>query len=280
MSYCAIPALIIIPWLVFSYAYFGTVVPTSITGKLALYSHMSIDSTWTKLGYLLGLHSSLGWIMLSAAICGAWWLHQKQNFGKIEIIWLAVMIAFYATSRTALFFWYVVPIYPIYIIFVAAALPFLWDRLGSLAAQFPAIRIGIGVFLASGVLYMGNSQVEYYKNYARYLREVHQSIGIYLRDKADPTHVVAARYIGNTGYYSGLKILDRDGMVSPEAAEYNRKGDYAGLVLDYRPEWVVAAPDREGDEFASTSEFLDNYHLVKSFGWEDRVRHNLYRKID
>jgi len=280
LAYLAVPALIIIPWLVFSYLYFGTIVPTSISGKLALYSHMAIPSFWEKLAYLMGWHNPLGWIMTALAFIGGWWLYQKQNFGVLEIIWLAAMIAFFTIGRTALFFWYVVPVYPIYIIFASASLPFLWDKISIPSSRQLAANMVLTVIICGTLLFMCRQQAIYYKDYARYLNEVHQAIGLYLRDNAAPNDVVAARYIGNTGYYSGLTILDRDGMVTPAAAQYNRQGNYLGLVLDFRPGWVVAAPNREGDEFVDSSQFLEKYKFVKSFGWDASVRHNLYQRKD
>ena len=276
LAYLLVPALIIIPWLVFSYTYFGTIVPSSITGKLALYSHLGSDSPIEKFVFLLGLHNPLGWFMLAAAIMGGWWLYQKQNSGNLEIIWLAAMFAFYTFSRTELFFWYVVPLYPLYIIFAAAAIPFLWDKMAVIVEKLALIRTALALVFAGGLIYMCYGQVIYYKDYARYLNEVHKSIGLYLLQNAQPRDVVSAKYIGYTGYFSKLKVQDRDGMVNPSAAPYNRRGDYLGLVLENQPEWVVAAPNRESEEFANNPEFLYQYKLVKSFGWEERVRHNLY----
>ncbi len=280
LAYLTVPATIIIPWLAFSYWYFGTIIPSSITGKLALYSYLAIDSPWQNLVYLLGLHSWWGWLMLAAAVMGGWWLYQKQNFGRLELIWLAVMVAFFSFGRTQLFFWYVVPIYPLFIIFVSAAIPFQWDRIAAWSKGITWVRLALAVLIAGGLIYMCHSQYVYYKNYARYLNEVHQEIGLYLKANSRPGDVVSAKYIGYTGYYSELRVQDRDGMVNPLAAGYNRRGDYLGLVMDFRPEWVVAAPNRETEEFAKSPVFLAQYELAKSYGWEERVAHNLYRRKD
>ncbi len=278
LAYLIVPAIIVTPWLVYSYFYFGTIIPSSITGKLALYSYLGSDSPLEKLNYLLGLHNPLGWLMATAAIIGGWRLYQKQNFGRLEIIWLAFMIFFYTFSRTELFFWYVVPIYPLFIIFTSAAIPFLWHKIARWLENSRLNRLALAVVISSGLIYMCYSQVVYYKDYARYLNDVHKAIGLYLGENARPSDIVSAKYIGYTGYYSKLKVQDRDGMVNPSAADYNRRGDYLGLVLDHRPEWVVAAPNRETEEFADNPEFLLQYELVKSFGWDERVRHNLYKR--
>ena len=100
---------------------------------------------------------------------------------------------------------------------------------------------------------------------------------MYLKSDAEPEAVVAARYIGNTGYYSNIYVLDRDGLVTPSAASYNRQGDYLGFILDNRPDWVVAAPSRITGQFALNTAFLGEYELVKKFGSGEKTRHNLYR---
>lgn len=188
------------------------------------------------------------------------------------------MLAFFTFSRTQLFFWYIVPIYPLLIIFVSAAIPFQWDRIAAWSEKIIWVKLVLALFITSGLIYMCHSQHVYYRDYARYLNEVHKEIGLYLKANAEPLDVVSAKYIGYTGYFSELKVQDRDGMVNPAAADYNRRGDYLGLVMDFRPGWVVAAPNRETEGFANSQEFLAQYELVKSFGWEERVAHNVYRR--
>jgi hypothetical protein len=278
-AYFVIPAVILIPWFVFSYFYFGTILPGSITGKLALYAHLETRSIWEKLVYLLGWHNPLGWLLSLLAVCGTWWLFAKQNFGRLEIIWLLGMIAFFTFSKTALFFWYAAPIFPLYILIASAALPLLWDRLKLKPERYEVAAIGLSIVVSVTLLFYGYRQLNYYSDYGQYLTDIHQTIGLFLRDNAQPDDIVAARYIGNTGYFSRLHILDRDGLVTPSAAAYNRRGDYIGFILDNSPNWVVAAPSRVTGAFASDSVFLDKYELVRTFGSEERILHNLYRQI-
>ena len=276
-AYFIIPLSILIPWLAFSYFYFGSIVPGSITGKLALYAHLQTDSALEKLVYLLGWHNPLGWLLFLAALFGSWWLLAKQNFGRLEIIWLLAMIAFFTFSKTALFFWYAVPIYPVYLLLATASMPLLWDKFFARAKFYRPAITGFWVVICLTLGYYGFRQLSYYQEYGQYLTTVHQSIGLYLRDNAEPEAVVAARYIGNTGYYSNLYVLDRDGLVTPSAASYNRQGDYLGFILDNRPDWVVAAPSRITGRFAQNTAFLGEYELVKKFGASEKTRHNLYR---
>jgi len=276
-AFFIIPPSILIPWLAFSYFYFGSIVPGSITGKLALYSYLETRNIWEKLVYLLGWHNPLGWLLSLAAVLGSWWLSSKQNFGRLEIIWLVGMILFFTFSKTAIFFWYPVPIYPVYLLLAAASMPLLWDKISVGARFHRPVAIGLAAIICLNLGYYGFRHLRFYQEYGQYLTNVHRSIGLYLKENAEPEDVVAARYIGNTGYYSNLYILDRDGLVTPSASAYNRQGDYIGFILDKKPDWVVAALTRKTGRFALEPAFLGSYELIKSFGSEDRTRHNLYR---
>ncbi|MEE8404571.1 MAG: hypothetical protein V3S17_04185, partial [candidate division Zixibacteria bacterium] len=211
------------------------------------------------------------------ALFGSWWLLTKQNFGRLEIIWFSGMIAFFTLSKTALFFWYPVPLYPVYLLLATASMPLLWDKFFAGAKFYRPLIIGIWALICLTLGYYGFRQMRYYQEYGQYLTTVHQSIGLYLKNNAEPEAVVAARYIGNTGYYSKLYVLDRDGLVTPSAATYNRQGDYLGFILDNRPDWVVAAPSRITGRFAQNTAFLGEYELVEKFGASEKTRHNLYR---
>ncbi|MEE8149262.1 MAG: hypothetical protein V3T75_02300, partial [candidate division Zixibacteria bacterium] len=203
-AYFIIPLSILIPWLAFSYFYFGSIVPGSITGKLALYSFIETRTIWEKLIYILGWHNPLGWLLFLAALFGSWWLLAKQNFGRLEIIWLSGMIAFFTLSKTALFFWYPVPLYPVYLLLATASMPLLWDKFFAGSKFYRPLIFGIWALICLTLGYYGFRQLRYYQEDGQYLTTVHQSIGLYLKNNAEPEAVVAARYIGNTGYYSNL----------------------------------------------------------------------------
>jgi hypothetical protein len=78
---------------------------------------------------------------------------------------------------------------------------------------------------------------------------------------------VCAEDIGYLGYYSGLYILDQDGLVSPQAIPFNRKKDRLGLLEKYRPAYFLTG--LAGPYFAQViqSEWLKwNYRMVAAFG--------------
>ena len=278
-QYLSTPLFIIVPWLLFSYIYFGSVIPNSVSAKLALYSRFATKPFLESLVYLMAWHNPVGWILLLSAIGGGYWLYTKQNFGRLELVWLAGMILFYAFSRTHIFFWYVLPIYPLYLLFAGALLPLLFDRVGISAKRTRMCGVGIAVVLIALATVGNYRAIDYYRTYQDHLENIHKAIGYYLYSHADADDLVAAEDIGYMGYFSKKRILDRDGLVSPEAIPYNRSGDYLGLILDYQPEWVVTAIPSHTADFMENKKFLENYSLEKAFRSGPALEYRVYSKV-
>ncbi len=257
--------LIILPWVIFAYYYFGSPVPNSIAGKLALYSPWGVKSWWENLTFIMGWDHPFGIPLFLLAVAGAWWLKKRQGLGILEITWLSSMVISFALAPTHLFLWYITPIYPIYFLFVGAAFSFVftwreqWRKYTQMVCNLVIVTMAI-------VLVVFNySGVQSHRSYRNMTKTVHQAIGLYLRAHARATDVVAAEDIGYIGYYSGLKILDRDGLISPEVIPYNRSENYFGLILDKRPDWFVADVDSPTSQFISNSRFTARYRLADTF---------------
>lgn len=269
LSYIIIPLVIIGPWLVFEWYYFGAIIPNSAAGKLALYSRFGTMSLIDTVIFLMGWHTIGGWLITIAAVFGGIWLNRKQNFGWLEIIWMLSMLVFFAASGARMFFWYIVPIYPVLILFATAMLPWLAEKLSISPARLPQVR-NVVVVLGGLLLIAGcYKPMAYYKDFQQAMDQMHRSIGLYLAQQGHRDDLVAAEDVGYMGYYSEMRILDRDGLVSPEAIPYNRSGDYFGLIRDYSPEWVVAAPSSPTSGFVADSAFVSLYEPRKNFPYGD-----------
>lgn len=272
-----IPLFLLGPWLVFTTFYFGSALPQSISGKQALYSLFGATSRWDTLVYLMAWHNPVGWLMTVAAAAGAWWLAKKQNWGGMAGLWVMGLVGFYVAGGAKMFFWYPASLYPLLFIFIAGAWPLLlenWPRIEADARKFKWWAISAVALL----LVAGNySSARYFTAYQQDLNTCHRAIGVYLHAQVQPNETVAAEDIGYMGYYSRRRILDRDGLISPEAEPYNRAGNYAGLIDDFKPDWVVASLDSPISGFVNDSTFLDRYQLEQSFNGK-LWRYAVYRK--
>ncbi len=275
-SYLSIPAGILLPWFAFCQFYFGSIIPHTITAKLALYTQIGGESFLDHFKYLMAFHNPAGWILLPLVIWGAIWLNKKQNFGQKEILWLVGMILFFTFSRTHLFFWYIVPIYPIYFLFIGGGFADLRDRFEFIKKQ--KVQNLLYGLLIGGLLVGNVPTVISYKTQQKSLEAVHKQIGDYLYAHADESAKIAAEDIGYIGYYSRKIILDRDGLVSPSAVPYNRSGNYVQLIYDYKPDWVVVSENSPISGFYNSQLFISKYQLKKRYSDGQDISYSIFEK--
>ncbi len=279
ISYVVMPMLLIVPWLVFARLYFGSFIPHSITAKLALYGRFGSLEYLDNLWYLMGWHHPVGWIFSLAFIAGAYWLNRKQNMGWLEILWICALITFLTFSRTHLFFWYMVPMYPLYLLFASASLPLLVERFSRRGGRVSVVPMLSGAILIILLIVAVIPQAKYYRDFQNQMENIHKKLGLYLYAHADREKDSAAlEDIGYSGYFSTLRVIDRDGLVSPQVVPYNRAGDYMGAVLSSKPMWVGAAIGSPLSEFITDSAFFEAYHQVECFTYGDHPGYCLYKR--
>lgn len=238
------------------YAYFGTIVPQSISAKSAIYG---TPGPWT---------GRLWWDWISPVLLGRWpnigdtvqfmpllvVLSPALVLGVVELwrrrstpLALAVAAALvvwlgYALLGVTYFWWYLAV--PLGGILLAAAVGF--PRI----VRGPAIPIAISLMLltvwsVSRHLYVGRSQQEI-RSFA--------PAATYLRDKAAPGDKVMLEPIGLIGYMAPIEVIDEIGLVSPQVAARRMRGAgwYTDLVASERPRWLVVREGvlRTGSAFA------------------------------
>lgn len=264
-------------WLVFSHLYFGSVVPHSIPAKLALYSQFGTMSFWDSIVFLLAWHNFFGIAMSIIALAGAHWLYHQKRFGLMELIWIAGMVLFYSTGKTHMFLWYIAPIYPVYILIACSSIPYLSEKIEWMKNNSGLSSTIIVSLVIAVLLYANYAPLMSFKNQQMTQEKIHKSIGEYLLSNASANDVIAAEDIGYIGYYSQKKILDRDGLVSPQAVPYNRDGKYLEFILDSNPDWVVASPQSEISDFLKDNLFTERYEVIEWFISPSKIVYNLYR---
>ena len=276
-SYLATPLIILGPWLLFSWFYFGSPLPHSITAKLALYSQFGTMPPLDALSYLLGLGNPVGWLLLVLLVIGAWELNRAQNSGQLELVWIVAMLLFFSLSRTHLFHWYITPIYPIFFLFVAAAINLIYQRMRIPVAQAGRVGTALSLAILLALLFYSYRQVDYYREAQQTTERIHREIGIWLYAQTEPASVIAAEDIGYIGYYSKRTILDRDGLVSPQALPFNRDGRYLELITERQPEYVVAMVGSPISGFLEDAEFSTHYRELKRFSYRT-TEYRIYQR--
>ncbi|MBU8933359.1 MAG: hypothetical protein KOO62_05065 [candidate division Zixibacteria bacterium] len=274
--------LILLPWVIFATVYFGSPIPNSIGAKLALYSRVWASSAGGNLIFVMGWHNPFGWIMTTLTVVGGWWLIRKFRFGYLELVWMIATIVALTFSSTLVFRWYIAPIYPIYILFASASILVLANRWTWLKSESSALRYSLGAGLIVLLVAANYPTVKNYRLEWDVLSVIHNGVVEYIQANAEEDDVVATEDLGHVGYYLNQPILDRAGLVTPVTAEYNRRGDYMGLIIDSQPEWLVISPSDPTAAFLDSAVFIASYEYCETFASPllDAWAFNVYRRVE
>ncbi len=277
LRYLMTPLIILGPWLIFAWLYFGSPIPNSVVAKLALYSRFGTMPPLEAFSYLFGLHTLLGWLILPLFPLGVWIIDKKQNAGRLEATWIVATLLFYTFSRTHVFHWYISPIYPVMMLFVASGIQYLLELLRMPSSRVRVLNTAAALLILAGLSVGIYRQALYYKDYQTTLEQIHRAIGYFLHAETEPDALVAAEDIGYMGYYSKRRILDRDGLVSPEAIPYNRDGRYLDLLTEQRPDYLVAALVSSTTPFMEDQRFTLQFEELKRFPYRTQ-EYRVYKR--
>ncbi len=238
-------ALPLVTWLSFSHAYFHALLPQSILSKKIIYG-----MTPPSLSAVLNL--GRGFWLLPAALLGMFLLMRSiperkhtlpaffSRWAVTFMIWALLLVAFFALARAPahLYEWYRVPLFAALSVLVAAAFPPLPTPLTQPRIIATLCLVPLVLFLASpfaGMLIRGPKQQSEKSTF------MHLSVGRWLRENTAPNATVMAGNIGYIGFYSGRRILDNVGLVSPEVLplliEY--RGKASPLIEAFKPDYLA-----------------------------------------
>ncbi len=240
-----------------------------------------IDGAWGRV--LSGLTKTVGIVALLYFLCPV-----KDRFGRAMSLCFAIICCYFAYMSFA-YPWYFPPamiLGAIAFTRAAVALASAGERVtsylhlrrprafvlttfvvigaGALLVFFPAC---IGQRVQQAEIEMGNRA----------------ALGTWLKENGKPTDSVYLEPLGYIGYYSGMRMNDFPGLVSPEVVQLRRRlpsdemsaraGRYL-ILEELKPDWVVL----RSVEFTNLAKlpamelFRKNYTLAREFNVEDRLR--------
>jgi len=250
--------LMLLPWLVFSFLYFGSPIPNSVPGKKALYSATVWETPkWRIFWEFLFLRIKMGWPLLLLALAGVYTVFARARSYIIIALWTVLYFLFFLLGASKMHMWYYVPFYLGYLILVALGFDLILERAGgfwkrridslgrrtTVAASLKALNIVVisVICLLAGLAYFQQMKRTFKLVTVEQiaLEDIHKSIGLWLSECTHPTDTVCAEDIGYMGYYSGRYILDQDGLVSPQVIPFNKSRDRLGFLKRYKPAYFL-----------------------------------------
>jgi hypothetical protein len=273
----AIFLLTLAPWALFAWWNFGSPIPNSIAAKTEAYrldsgaalirliQHYStpfFENEFLGRGWQLAGAFVYLFLTLSAGLNA--FRRDARTWPLALYPWLYFVV--FAAANPLIFRWYLAPPLPLFFLFILAGLwqlaenlSHLLRRLGPRSSTFnlqPAT-----LFLLPSFLFLFTSMAAWTlrpDHGPRWpapqmawhaLELLYTEVGKEMSGRVDPQRtVIAAGDIGALGYYSGARVLDTVGLISPQAAAYFPLDPEAyamiyavppQLILDERPDYVV-----------------------------------------
>jgi arabinofuranosyltransferase len=248
----AIFCLLLLPWILFATAYFGSPLPQSVQAKVHAYNLGPFSA-------LIRLLQHLSTPFFEHEVFGRFWpavglvlylvlyliggLRQVRRVGRAlpQALYPLVYVVVFSAANPLIFRWYLAPLLPFYFLGILIGLSAL---LTDLARRLGRERLAVwvtGLVIALLLLSSLNAytlrpdhgpdrpapEMAWFKLELLY-RQAAQWINPFLQ----PGDVVAAGDIGAVGWFTGAPILDTVGLISPEAVPYYPL-DPALLVINY-----------------------------------------------
>ncbi len=253
-----IATAIVAPWIVFSWAYYGSPIPQSLLAKKLVYGDVLFRTDpFTTLRTFL----AAGPIPLAFTLVGAVGFLSARKHWRRDIdvlLFAALYLAFFVAGRTFIHDWYMPPIVLVqaYGIGLAAV---LMCRIPLLARVRRAAGLAAVLLVCVSLVPLGGRVVDK-------LREKQEYIDGTLRRVADFSRVwpregpVFVNAIGYVGYYGERYLIDSLGLVSPQVLPSYASGDWVEPIMQLSPEIVVLGPTAGTATIVADPWFQGCYH--------------------
>ncbi|MHC1781425.1 MAG: hypothetical protein AB9891_01455 [Anaerolineaceae bacterium] len=275
LKFLVTAAAIYLPWLVFSFFYFGSLVPHTIFAKSVAYA-AGMPPIWDRAGALMRWLTpfSLPYLDLTVVKWAAVVTLAVSTMGIIAIRrqkWLLLLPAFCLEEAARLIVMgatfesrYFVPlIWALLILFgfgLSSACGFLSARIKFhrlIGYSLVAIYLGTSLWFAFQQA-LSNQETQYFV-YESSLK----NMGIWLDKNTPPDSSVLLEPLGYVGFHANRRMIDEVGLVSPQVVALKKQGyDTFGLVNSLNPDYVVLHCD---DGMRASVSFLSLYARAAEF---------------
>lgn len=261
--------LTLLPWYIFSFLYFGALLPATLQAKLAQVGSERWGSGYLflrKVPYNIHLLRSFAWtfaILLGLVALG--WRHWIKNRAILLLFaWTLLYILAYGVILNAPGYkWYYTPLAIGGCLVTALAIETGMRFFSFGDRTFRKIMVGLIalVTILAGLSFSSKIGKPYSTKFYKY-----KETAKWLNANAEKSSSVGATEIGILGYfYQRGRIIDGLGLITPEVAEHVRTSDYAWYVRTLKPEFLVfnKPPRRALETFVEENWFNESYQLVR-----------------
>jgi hypothetical protein len=110
-------------------------------------------------------------------------------------------------------------------------------------ARYPSIVWGLAVLAIARLLSQDIGYAPRYAAQVDNINRLHVAMGEWLAAHTAPGDTVATNDIGAIGFFSGRRVIDLEGLVTPSVLPYRERRAYVSFVERERPSWLVMFPE-------------------------------------
>jgi hypothetical protein len=301
----AVAVLIVSPLIVFTWLYYGTVIPHGLGTKTQHYtvlSSLTIGNTgllpaWLaqRLEVMLPgtvrqlspffeagavssaplapkLAEAFAVLLLILAAVGGWYKRAVLGWGAVSLY-----AALYMTYRILFlpedyYGWYIVPFAAVAALLAAAGLTAMSRRYPLLVPPLATLLI-LGFTVPTLWIMPLEGQVQ-----SKVENRVRRPVGEWLSQNVEPRQTVVSESAGYVGWYGNFDLYDYPGLTSETSAAALRKAlpgeaSISYLVNATQPDWIVLRPFELAQLEALYPKQAANYSVVKSFTTDAQLRY-------
>ncbi|MCB0724905.1 MAG: tetratricopeptide repeat protein [Ignavibacteriae bacterium] len=235
---------IIVLYFIMNYILSGSLLPNTYNAKLTYYSpefrsrgdflHFEVWDYFTNGAYAVIM---AGFIFSVLKLLFDFTKKKyNTNFLYILFIFALVFIYWYKLPYAHRFGRYMMPIIPFFILVSTLGIRDLGRLIGSF---MKSKEIGNGIVFISlaVILFMGygnyNDNKENYAIENKYISDRQVAAAMWLKEHTKDGDVIGTHDVGAIGFYSGRKIVDVAGLVTPELINKINDNDYVTYMEDY-----------------------------------------------
>jgi hypothetical protein len=257
---------VIFPWLVFSYLYFGTLLPQTLGAKLAQTDtarwgsgFIFLKGAWDLIKACYGNYSILI-VAASFVLC----MYRKSSRGAIAFFIVCLWSLFYLAAYGLIlnppaYSWYYTPLAVPAALWIALALENLLSVLSTSRARRLAILVTLLLAIRPADLLWRRYQAPLTTKYALYKRAA-----AWLNQNAPPGSTLACNEVGVLGYYyTQGRIIDPLGLITAGALNHIKRRHFSWHLEVHKPDFLIlnSPPRPILEDFAKEPWFQETYGL-------------------
>lgn len=233
--------LLLAPWLIFAWLYFGAPFPFTLAAKIA----QAQSGLWDPfaLGLTKWARDNALWLapLSVAALFGMTLSARAKTRAWLPLAWALAHLAAYALLGVAFYAWYVAPLMPALCLFAGIGVAGM--------AEWRALRqnnfLKYGALIACGAFLFGltlRAAIDAGMTRPSPKVEAYQRAAIWLAQNTPTDATVDALEIGVIGYFDERRTVDFVGLVDPQRVPYLRTRQFADGVRRAQADYVVMIP--------------------------------------